>query len=223
MYSSSAGRDWILKYFHGGRFSSFASFIGEPGGTCLSVGCGTGIFETEYLSDRVETIYAIDPTREFLEDANREDVTAIQASSPPMPFAPESFDSIVAAGVIEHLPDERKFLDGAYDVLKPSGNLYLTVPIEVGLGGFFRHIGRCYTDPGVPIFPDGKRRYVDYSLSELLKRVPRDKHTGDHRYYNYTYLLEDIRERFTDTEVRGWPLPPTKLPNLIYFVSARKA
>ena len=194
MYTSSAGRDWLLKHFHGGRLADFASFVGEPGGTCLSVGCGTGIFEEEYLSDAFEEIHAIDPVRRKAEAADGEAVTAIQASSPPMPFKPESFDCVVAAGAVEHLPDERGFLEGASESLKPGGELYLTVPIEVGLGGFFRHLGRCYTDPAVSVVPDGKRRYIDYSLAELFKRVPRDKHTGKHRYYNYTYLLDDLRD-----------------------------
>jgi SAM-dependent methyltransferase len=220
MYTGSGTRDWALKRFHAGRLTEFASVIGNPGGTCLSVGCGTGVFEREYLADAFERVYAVDPARGKLEAANGGEVTALQASAPPLPFETASFDCIVAAGAVEHLPDERGFLDEVSGLLRPSGELHVTVPVEVGVGGLLRHLGRCYADPEVPVVPDGTRRYVDYSTAELLKRVPRDRHDGSHRYYNYTYLLEDIRNRFSSVRVRGWPFGSTRLPNLIYFVSA---
>ncbi|SEG58516.1 class I SAM-dependent methyltransferase [Halobellus limi] len=223
MYASGVGRDRLLKSFHSGRLSDFASFVGEPGGTCLSVGCGTGVFETEYISDSFDTIYAVEPKRNRIEAVDGESVVPIQAASPPVPFEHESFDCIVAAGVVEHIQDERGFIEAAYDSLNPTGEIYLTIPIEVGVGGFLRHLGRCYVDPTNEAIPDGKRRYFDYTTDELRKRVPREKHARRHRYYNYTYLLDDVRERFGDVEVRGWPFAPTRLPNLIYFVSAKKA
>lgn len=109
MYTGSGTRDWALKRFRAGRLTEFASVIGDPGGTCLSVGCGTGVFKREYLADAFERIYAIDPARGKLEAANGGEVTALQASAPPLPFETASFDCIVAAGAVEHLPDERGF------------------------------------------------------------------------------------------------------------------
>lgn len=211
-----------MEHFHSGRLSHFASFIGDPGGVCLSVGCGTGIFEAEFISDSFDTVYAIEPKRGRIEAVDGAGVVPIQASCPPIPFRNESFDCIVAAGVVEHMEDESGFIEAAYESLKSTGEIYLTVPIEVGLGGLLRHLGRCYVDPTNPSIPDGGRRYIDYTMDELRKRVPRKKHARRHRYYNYTYLLDDVREWFTDVQIRGWPFAPTELPNLIYFVSARK-
>ena len=103
-----------------------------------------------------------------------------------------------------------------------TGRDYTALTIEVGPGGLLCHLGRRFSDPTNAEIPDGKRREVDYTTDEPRKRAPREKHGRRHRYNNDTCLPDDVRERFTDVEVRGWPFASTKLPNLIYFVSARK-
>lgn len=221
MYSAPEGREWILKWFHGGRLESFANFIGDESGICLSVGCGTGIFETEYIDGRFDEIYALDPTRRKLKEIDKGEVIPLQSAVPPIPFSENVLDVIVASGVVEHLPDEQGFIRDSLCCLKPGGRLYLTTPIEVGIGGLIRHLGRCYTSPDQHVIPDGPIRYLDYTLEELQKNVPREKNSLAHRYYNYTYLLTDVRKWYKDIVIRGWPIGITKLPNLILFVKAR--
>jgi SAM-dependent methyltransferase len=222
MYDVAESKRWILDWFHGGRLSSFADFIGSPGGRALSVGCGTARLETHYLSDRFEEITCIEPRGSLLPDEAPDNLTFVETSVPPIPFETGAYGSIVGCGVTEHIRDERGFVQEAHRVLSDSGALFLTAPIEVGIGGFIRHLGRCFVDPEFDHFPDGVTRYVDYSIEELTKRTPRDKNTLAHRYYNYQYLLGDLDEHFESVRVTGWPLSVMKSLNLILFISARK-
>ena len=43
---------------------------------------------------------------------------------------------------MEHLPDEQGFVEEAYRCLKPEGELVVTLPIEVGVGGWLRYLQR---------------------------------------------------------------------------------
>lgn len=44
------------------------------------------------------------------------------------PFADNSFDIIIASGVIEHVPDQRKMITECYRLLKHGGLFYLSFP-----------------------------------------------------------------------------------------------
>jgi SAM-dependent methyltransferase len=45
-----------------------------------------------------------------------------------LPFAPEAFDRVIAAEVLEHIPDDRGALVELARVLRPGGTLAVTVP-----------------------------------------------------------------------------------------------
>lgn len=225
MYQAPNNREWILKWFHGGRLADFADFIDKNDGVAVSVGCGTGVFETEYLDEMFDCIYAVDPVRSkvraVLDHGQSSDrIEVLQGAVPPIPFDTDSVDAVIGAGVTEHLPDERGFIVDAHRVLKPDGKLYLTAPVEVGLGGLLRHWGRYFTTPNARIVPEGRLRYFKYSLPELLKTVPREENSLSHRYYNYTYLLSDLHEWFDTVSVYGWPVAVPGIPKLILFIAA---
>lgn len=62
--------------------------------------------------------------------------------------------------------------------------------------------------------------FIDNSLPELLKTVPREENSLSHRYYNYTYLLSDLHEWFDTVSVYGWPVAVPGIPKLILFIAA---
>ncbi len=45
-----------------------------------------------------------------------------------LPFAPEAFDRVIAAEVLEHIPDDRGAMAELARVLRPGGTLAVTVP-----------------------------------------------------------------------------------------------
>jgi len=214
-------RQRFVRWFHNNRLSDFSALI-EPGNSLLSVGCGTAELESKILNNKFEEIYTLEVHGGRSQAAYNKGLSSVQGSAPPMPFAKNSFDTIVAAGTIEHLPDETGFLNEAHRCLEPDGQLYLTIPIEVGLGGFIRHIGKNFVHPNRNDSPDGVMRYLDYTTDEFFKTVQRNKHGNSHRYYNYIYTLNDVKKRFSDVEVHGWPIEPLNQLNMILFVKAEK-
>lgn len=216
-------REWLLERFREGRREAFSDFVGSPGGTCLSGGWGKGTFETEYIADSFDELYVLKPNLGDVDSMQEHGLAPIRATTPPVPFRDDSLDVVVANGIIEKLDDKRGFVEEVRRVLKPGAEFYVTAPVDVGVGGFFRHLARCYADPDNPSTPDGIRRYVDYSLDELLKDVPRNVNGRRHRYYNYTYLLSDLEELFEVEAIQGWPIGGTRIPNLIYFIAVRNS
>lgn len=54
--------------------------------------------------------------------------TTVQGSAVRLPFAGDSFDKIIAAEVLEHIPDDISAMTELLRVLKPGGRLAVTVP-----------------------------------------------------------------------------------------------
>ncbi|QLG61087.1 class I SAM-dependent methyltransferase [Halorarum salinum] len=214
-------RQRFVRWFHNNRLSDFSSLI-DPGNTLLSVGCGNAELESKILSTKFEDIYSVEIHRGRAKIAYEKQLSSIQGSAQLMPFSENSFDAIVAAGTIEHLPDEKEFLKEAYRCLKPNGHLYFTIPIEVGIGGFVRYLAKNFVHPNRNDSPDGLKRYIDYTSEEFFKTVPRNKHGTFHRYYNYVYILNDTKRTFSEVEIQGWPITQLKQLNLILFVKADK-
>lgn len=100
----------------------------------LDIGCGFGWFELLALDRGARSITGVDLTDTDLATARRhfddERVAFRVASALDLPFADESFDTVVCWEVLEHLPSstEQRAFDEIYRVLRPGGALYLSTP-----------------------------------------------------------------------------------------------
>ncbi len=72
-----------------------------------------------------------------------------------MPLENESFDTVLSAEVLEHVPDPEKALREIYRVLKPGGKLVMSIP----------HLMYLHNEPY------DFYRYTQYGLRTLLERV----------------------------------------------------
>lgn len=72
-----------------------------------------------------------------------------------MPLENESFDTVLSAEVLEHVPDPEKALREIYRVLKPGGKLVISIP----------HLMYLHNEP------NDFYRYTKYGLRTLLERV----------------------------------------------------
>jgi len=72
-----------------------------------------------------------------------------------MPLENESFDTVLSAEVLEHVPDPEKALREIYRILKPGGRLVISIP----------HLMYLHNEP------NDFYRYTKYGLRTLLERV----------------------------------------------------
>jgi ubiquinone/menaquinone biosynthesis C-methylase UbiE len=100
---------------------------GVPVGRALDVACGTGR-HTAYLAERGHTVIGVDTSPEMLAVA-RQKVPAAEfhvSDLHDLPFANASFDVVVCALSLAHVPDLTRAFAEFVRVLKPGGDLVLS-------------------------------------------------------------------------------------------------
>jgi len=95
--------------------------------TVLEVGCGSGRF-LKYLSDKAGYIVGVDPSHAVHAADNllgkQENVVLAKASANDLPFDNESFDFVYSIGVLHHIPDTQKAMQGCVDKVKKGGHFF---------------------------------------------------------------------------------------------------
>jgi ubiquinone/menaquinone biosynthesis C-methylase UbiE len=90
----------------------------------LDVGCGTGHF-SEPLAG-ANRLAGVDISLEMSAFAGKKGLAAVQASAARLPFAPGTFDLVIANNVIQSFKDGSPVVAEAARVLRPGGRLVLS-------------------------------------------------------------------------------------------------
>jgi ubiquinone/menaquinone biosynthesis C-methylase UbiE len=160
----------------------FARLPVGPGVRVLDLGCGGGRHAFEVLRrgadvvafdmdqselDSVAAMFvAMDKAGEVPPGAGGE---TVQGTALDMPFEEGSFDRVIAAEVLEHIPDDMAAMREIFRVLKPGGTAAITVPS-------FLPERICWAlDEDYHTAPGGHVRI--YTLAELSAKL---KATGFH-------------------------------------------
>ena len=104
---------------------------GQAHGVVLEVGAGNGLNFFYYDPEKVERVEAIEPDTNTLRHARQRLSTArvpinlTQAAAKDLPFADDTFDSVVATLVFCSVTDPQRGLREIMRVLKPGGSLYM--------------------------------------------------------------------------------------------------
>ena len=99
-------------------------------GKLLEVGCGEGR-GVETLLPYADSYLGLDKIQEVIDELKSKfpKVEFRQAVIPPFEgIANNTFDTVVSFQVIEHIPDDRLFLEEIYRVLKPGGKAVISTP-----------------------------------------------------------------------------------------------
>jgi len=99
-------------------------------GDVLEVGCGEGR-GIDWMIDRAKSFAAIDKIGPVIETLKRkyQQGKFLSGNIPPLTaFQDDAFDTVVSFQVIEHIDDDRLFLNEIFRVLRPGGMALLTTP-----------------------------------------------------------------------------------------------
>jgi 2-polyprenyl-3-methyl-5-hydroxy-6-metoxy-1,4-benzoquinol methylase len=108
----------------------------EPGMSVLDLSCGTGYGTFALAAGTGAHATGVDCSedaiafaREFWSDDR---VEYVRASAGSFPFAESAYDLIVSFETVEHLANDRAFVDQLWRSLRPGGLLLLSAPNQVG-------------------------------------------------------------------------------------------
>lgn len=122
---------WRL--YHGPIVSALQGVLtASPGENVLNLGSGP-FLELELLSADGKRFTICDTDARAVELARDRYGTRLAGADvlvpgANLPYADESFDTVLSMDVIEHVPEPEPWLSEALRVLKPSGVLFLTTP-----------------------------------------------------------------------------------------------
>ena len=118
-------------WWHRGRRAIIRRLLNRPqspdAGWVVDVGCGTG--GNRSVLERVGAVVSVDPSGAALALARATGcVRTLQAVADALPFGSGTMTRVAMLDVIEHIDDEAAVLAECIRVLRPHGQLLLTVP-----------------------------------------------------------------------------------------------
>jgi 2-polyprenyl-3-methyl-5-hydroxy-6-metoxy-1,4-benzoquinol methylase len=144
----------------------------RPHGTLLDVGCYDGQFISRVVDG--DQVIGLDVSHSALRQARERGVRAVRGQvEAGLPFVSNSFATVVAAEVIEHVFDTQAVLQELGRLLEPGGWLALTTPNLVALSGRAQLLlGRSPRNVEFDAGPgtSGHIRYFTFDTLELLLR-----------------------------------------------------
>jgi SAM-dependent methyltransferase len=121
----------------------------------LDVGCGCGELG-RLLRQRGHDVAGVELVPEMADQARPwlERVETLDVETAPWPFAPDSFDALVFADILEHLVDPWRVLREAVELLAPGGVVVASIPNLQNLDVLWRLVrGRWeYRERGITDF-----------------------------------------------------------------------
>jgi SAM-dependent methyltransferase/uncharacterized protein YbaR (Trm112 family) len=107
----------------------------------LEVGPGSG-FNTRFMAENTAgTVVAADISEAAVTTfGNTRDLPnchVVQADLMDLPFADDTFDFVIADGVLHHTPDTRKAVEALYRKVKPGGQFFFYVYKKMGAARYF--------------------------------------------------------------------------------------
>lgn len=133
----------------------------------LDAGCRLGVL-SYFLSELDYSVTGVDIVPEFINEARKNEINAIEGNLSSLPFDDDSFDSVFCREVIEHVVDPVIVLNEFIRVTRSGGSIFISGPIE-------------------PAGPTNTAHLFTFRNLATVKRVFTDKRI----IHKYCGLLED--------------------------------
>lgn len=120
-----------------------ARAVGTEPGRTLSVGCGTGLFESLLGKHHgIEITHGIEPAEAMAEIARKRGLDVVQGVAEDLPHGDGEFDTVVLNGTPSYTHDLEQAFREAFRVLRAGGWLVVAdVPAESSFGLLYRLAG----------------------------------------------------------------------------------
>lgn len=110
------------------RLQFILSASGEHlSGRMLDDGCGIGMY-MQHLAPHVGSIIGLEYDLPRARVARQTSLSAVNAAGENLPFGAATFDAILSHEVLEHVQNDRHYVEEMVRVLKPGGVILLFVP-----------------------------------------------------------------------------------------------
>ncbi len=124
---------WFLKNKNvlDSEVALLAHFLDNPG-RCISVGCGSGLFEKLLLQDHgIKIKEGVEPADGMREIAIKRGMHVLPGTAEEVHLESKTYDTIIFNGTPSYIDDLQRAFNNAYGALKPGGKLLvLDVPKE---------------------------------------------------------------------------------------------
>lgn len=142
-------------------------------GYILDVGCGIGAYLRKFLQFSPH-VYGVDIDRERVAKARHTNAYVAASPAETLPFADDSFDTVLLHEVIEHVDDDQQAIAEAVRVAKPGGRIVIYAPNRLypfeTHGAYFGGRFVFGLIPLVNYLPDGTRKYFCPHVRAYTKR-----------------------------------------------------
>jgi SAM-dependent methyltransferase len=167
---------------------------GNIKGNFLDIGCGLG-YLTEVLGNGYFQVGMETDDFSIKYNVNKGRTAMVKGDASHLPFKKDSFDIILCSDVLEHLPDRRdvEAFTQMVDILKPGGQLFITVPSLEGLRAYSKLRNLGHDDPG-----GGEFHYrIGYKCNDIKRLISNNPSV---RIKKCRYSMFLISELFMDLQ-----------------------
>ena len=158
----------------------------DPAGALIDIACGNGSILRDLRRLGFQNISGLEISRYAVNRLREEGFTMFQGTLPRIPAPDQSFDTVIASQVLEHIIRRNTFVSEILRVMKPGGQAFIFVPndclgpidepehvIKYNRKTFESFLKRHFEDVSVEIIKD-----ANFAMTVLLGHVRKSATKG---------------------------------------------
>lgn len=171
----------------------------------LDIGCGVGDI-AYYLKRRGFSVKGIDFSKVAVQKSKEKGIDAgiCDVDQVGLPFEGDSFDVIWATDVIEHVFDPMNLISEMARVIKPSGEIFITVPNDFNVYARLLIAIKGHSIQSGIYRRFGISKHHTFFSYELLKFMLQKHGMHINEYFSILFFPKSKKEKFTKNKCLGY-------------------